>query len=39
MLEKQLLHEFNSSRESTEEIRKQVLQAKTKGYVNYLALN
>ncbi len=32
MSEKQLLHEINSSREATEEIRKQVLQAKQKGY-------
>ena len=32
MSEKQLLHEINSSREGTEEIRKQVLQAKQKGY-------
>ena len=28
MSEKQLLHEINSSREATEEIRKQVLKAK-----------
>ena len=34
MSEKQLLHEINSSREATEEIRKQVLQAKQKGYFN-----
>ena len=32
MSEKQLLHEINSSREATEEIRKQVLKAKQKGY-------
>jgi len=32
MSEKQLLHETNSSREATEEIRKQVLKAKQKGY-------
>ena len=32
MSEKQLLHEINSSREATEEIRKQVLQAKQRGY-------
>ena len=34
MSEKQLLHEINSSREATEEIRKQVLQAKQKDYFN-----
>ena len=34
MSEKQLLHEINSSREATEKIRKQVLQAKQKGYFN-----
>ena len=32
MSEKQLLHEINSSREATEEIRKQDLKAKQKGY-------
>ena len=32
MLENQLLHEINSSREATEEIRKKVLKAKKKGY-------
>ena len=32
MSEKQLLHEINSSREATEEIRKQVLKAKQQGY-------
>ena len=31
MSEKQLLHEINSSREATEEIRKQILQAKQLG--------
>ena len=32
MSKKQLLYEINSSREATEEIRKQVLKAKQKGY-------
>ena len=38
MSEKQLLHEINSSWEATEEIRKQVLQAKKRREEKHLSL-